>query len=364
MLLVVLIATTGPAKAQIDDPPVTLEEYPNTDGSTSARPIGRVVFFEMFGVPWERVGQPPVPYGFSPEDHIVMANPDEVSDEIKAVYERVEEHHGTHDAYTRVIHGGENRDGTSLIFECRLPSADERADLSALGSDTDLDCAPIARDAFIFIVNETSKLEGLTLDQVRGIYTGQITNWQEVGGPDQEIEPITRNRNSGSQETMRHLVMCGRDTVEFLEDPAEIGMAAPFGRLHHDRDGKAVAYTFHSYWEHMVGRRGTKALAINGVKPTAETIRSGEYPLCESVYAVIRSDEPEGSPTRRLWNWLVTDAGQAIIEKTGYVSRRQAWPTPESDPRYERATWPRIDGSTSAYRWRTSSPRRSCDSPG
>lgn len=352
-LIIVLLLAAAPGFAQMENPPVALDEYPLTDGSTSARPIGRVVFLEMFGIPWERTPQPaPSVYQAPPEDEIEPTDPETIPADIRAGYERIAEHSGTHEAYDRLTNYRIVEDAPSLIFECRLPSPDERWEQVRREAEFDFDCAPIARDAFIFIVREDCPVEGLTLDQVRGIFSGRITNWQEVGGPDVPILAITRNRNSGSQETMRHLVMCGRDTAPMSEDtsahlePAQ-DMFGPFGMLNRHY-GQGIAYTFYSYWEHMARRRGTKALAINGVAPTAETIASGEYPLCTSVYAVIRSTEEPDSPARRLREWLLTDEGQAVIERTGYVSLRQAWPPPQNAPQFAADEWPRIDGSTSA----------------
>jgi len=353
LLIVALLIVTPPAFAQVANPPVTLDEYPVSDGSTSARPIARAVFLEIFGVPWRRAEQEaPNPYSAPAEDAIEPRDPDGMPEDVRAAYDRIADHSGTHEAYVKLIHGYDRTEEPALIFECRLPSVDERHELRSEGNwRVDLDCAPIARDAFIFIVRDALPVEGLSLEQVRGIFSGGITNWQEVGGADEPILAITRNRNSGSQETMRHLVMCGRDTTPMSEEaslnvePAQ-DMFGPFGMLNAEY-GQGIAYTFHSYWEHMVRRRGTKALAINGVVPSAETIASGEYPLCTDVYAVIRSSEADRSPAERLRNWLLTDAGQEVIEKTGYVSLRGAQGGGRG-PYYQRATYPDTDASTSA----------------
>jgi phosphate transport system substrate-binding protein len=333
------------------DPPVTLAEYPTVDGSTSARPIARAVFLDMFGVPWQRVAQEPASiYSAPPEDVIREIEP-LAGDALRQVWARIANHSGTHDAYTRLIKF-QGDYAPRLILECRLPSVDERIDLRGLRANVELDCTPIARDAFIFIVREDCPVDGLTLDQVRGIFSGRITNWQEVGGADEPIVAITRNRNSGSQETMRHLVMCGRDTLTMSAQTSEfvqsaMDMFGPFGMLD-EHSGQGIAYTFYSYWEHMAKRRKTKCLAINGVAPNAETIASGEYPLCTPVWAVIRTTEREDSPARRLREWLLSGDAQRIIEQVGYVPLKKAWPEVRGC-RFEGGTYPRTDGSTSAH---------------
>ncbi len=334
------------------DPPVTADEYPLTDGSTSARPIARAVFLDMFRVPWRRVAQEPrIIYFHPPEDIIEPAGLFAQAGSQEA-WARIAKHSGTHDAYTRLIHGDGDPAAPSLILECRLPSVDERNDLRRSGRwGMNLDCAPIAHDAFVFIVREDCPVDALTLDQVRGIFSGRITNWREVGGDDEPIVAITRNRNSGSQETMRHLVMCGRDTTTMSTETSDqvryaTDMYGPFGMLDGEL-GQGIAYTFYTYWEHMAKRRGTKCLAINGVAPNAETIASGEYPLSASVYAVIRTTEAERSPARRMRDWLLSADAQRVIEQVGYVPLREAWPM-LGGYRFKAGAYPRTDGSTSA----------------
>jgi phosphate transport system substrate-binding protein len=67
---------------------------------------------------------------------------------------------------------------------------------------------------------------------------------------------------------------------------------------------------------------GARLLAVNGVLPTKETISSQEYPLTTAYYAVIKSNEPSDSPARKLLNWLLSDEGQSVADKAGYVPLR------------------------------------------
>ncbi len=351
LIIVAALLASLPAVAQVERPPVTLSEYPTVDGSTSARPIGRALFLEMFGVPWSRVTREASSLLSAPPVDKIEAT-GTLDGTLAQAWHRIANHTGTGDAYLRLIRGEGDPAAPSLILECRLPSVDERRELRAVPANLELDCTPIAADAFVFIVREDCPVDGLTLDQVRGIYSGRITNWQEVGGTDEAILAITRNRNSGSQETMRHLVMCGRDTLTMSEriagelEPAT-DMFGPFGLLHREY-GQGIAYTFYTYWEHMAKRRKTKCLAIEGVAPNAETIASGEYPLRTPVWAVIRTTEPADSPARRLRDWLLNKDPQRIIEQVGYVPYRAAWPKPRIR-RFEAGSYPRTDGSTSAY---------------
>lgn len=75
---------------------------------------------------------------------------------------------------------------------------------------------PFATDALVFVVNEDNPVDSLTTEQVRKIYTGQITNWKEVGGEDLDIIPFQRNSEAGSQTLMEKLVM---DGLEMMDAP-------------------------------------------------------------------------------------------------------------------------------------------------
>jgi len=63
-----------------------------------------------------------------------------------------------------------------------------------------------------------------------------------------------------------------------------------------------------------------KFIGVNGVDPSNETIKNKKYPLTNDFYAVIRKNEPENSPARKLAMWLTGENGKKMIEKCGYVS--------------------------------------------
>jgi phosphate transport system substrate-binding protein len=67
---------------------------------------------------------------------------------------------------------------------------------------------------------------------------------------------------------------------------------------------------------------GLKIISVGGVSPSADTIRSGAYPFVNPYYAVIGAHEPEDSPARIMFNWLLSDEGQTLVRQEGYVSMR------------------------------------------
>lgn len=191
-------------------------------------------------------------------------------------------------------------DGDVDIAFCAAPSRDQLDYFESVGAEIEL--IPIGREGFVFIVNEDNPVNGLTTEQLRGIYTGKYTNWRELGGPDRMIDPKTRLSGSGSQTVMEHF-MNG--------EPMLTGRM--FGFM-----GASIGYSFRFYVEAVPRKMSVKMLAVDGVSPTAENIKSGEYPLVTEFYAVCRADNYDEN-VRRLLDWLLSDEGQELIEAVGYA---------------------------------------------
>lgn len=197
--------------------------------------------------------------------------------------------------YTAVV------DGDADILFCAAPSAAQKAYAAEQG--VELVYVPIGREAFVFFVHEDNPVDDLTVEQVRDIYAGEVTNWAQVGGANRVINPVTRLDGSGSQ-TMMEAFMGGR----------EIARKSPFALV-----GGSIGFSFRYYMEDMVGNESVKLLSLNGVSPTAENIRDGNYPVVGEFYAIYRADnDNENIPV--LIDWILSPEGQRIIEESGYVS--------------------------------------------
>ena len=188
--------------------------------------------------------------------------------------------------------------------------------------DFSFEMAPIALDALVFIVCKSNPVDNLTTGQLRDIYTGSITNWQQLGGSNEEITAFQRNEEAASQVLMQKLVM---DWQPMMDAPmqsfsiiyeAEEGITAIRG---FDGSPGAIGYTLFYYADVMKMAEGFKILTIDGVKPGNDTIKSGEYPLLNPYYAVINANEPEDGHTRVMYKWLLSGMGQAVIGGEGYV---------------------------------------------
>ena len=185
---------------------------------------------------------------------------------------------------------------------------------------------PIGREAFVFFVNSRNPVTELTVDEIQGIYTGEITNWREVGGEDQSIRPFQRAEDSGSQSALERL-MDGLPLVEpELEDRVGTmgGIIQEVASYRNYRN--AIGFSFRFYATEMVESGDIRLLALDGVEPTRETIRDESYPITETFYAVTAAPvgEPplqERDPTAAAFlDWILSDQGQQLIEQTGYVA--------------------------------------------
>ena len=227
---------------------------------------------------------------------------------------------GTIDAYQRLIEGK-----TDIIF-CAAPSKDQLARAEAAG--VQLHLTPIGREAFVFFVNSENPVTGLTVEEIQGIYTGQITNWKELGGKNQKIRPYQRAEDSGSQSALLRL-MEGLPLMEPEREDRLGGMGEIINEVASYRNHKnAIGFSFRFYSTEMVENEQIRLLALNGVEPTKETIRSGEYPISSNFFAITASPIGESAPEeqneelRAFINWILSEQGQWIIEQTGYVGVR------------------------------------------
>ena len=225
---------------------------------------------------------------------------------------------GTTMAYERLINGE-----TDIIF-VGGPSADQLAMAEEAGMEFHL--TPIGREAFVFFVIGENPVTGLTVEQIQGIYTGEITNWREVGGKFQKIRPYQRAENSGSQTALQRL-MAGLPLMEPEKEDRIGGMGGIITSVASYRNHKnAIGFSFRFYSTEMVRNEQIRLLALNGVEPTVETIRDGSYPISSNFYAVTASPIGEPAPEeqnpdlKKLIDWILSEQGQWIIEQTGYVS--------------------------------------------
>lgn len=266
---------------QKPEPFLTLENYPKMDGSTANLPLMAAVLSAAAGVE--------------------AGEAENTVDCTTTPY-----------AWERLARGEAD---ILLVYEA---AEDTKALLDEIG--TELEITPIGLDALVFIVNEQNPVQSLTQEELKSIYTGQITNWKDLGGEELAITAFQRVPTSGSQSLFMKLLM--QDTVP-MEAPKEFspsGMGELIeGLASYNNEGSALGYSVFYYASYMYAKPGLRFLAVDGVAPSDETIADQTYPLLNPFYVAIRADEPADSPARQLRDWLLTEEGTQIIADAGYI---------------------------------------------
>jgi len=260
---------------------LSLEEYPRMDGSTANLPMMAEIMSRVCGISLQE------------------------AEELTACTK-------TSNAWSGVANGNVD---ILLVYEA---AEDTKDYLEAVG--TELEVTPVGRDALVFINNEQNPVDNLTQAQLIDIYTGKVTNWNEVGGEDLDIIPYQRVATSGSQSLFMKLLM--KDVVPMDAPmelrPAEMGMLID-ELARYNNEGNALGYSVFYYASYMYQQPGLRMIAVDGVQPSDDTIADGSYPLLNEYYVVIRADEPEDSPARLLRDWILSDEGRAAIIDAGYI---------------------------------------------
>ena len=205
------------------------------------------------------------------------------------------------------------------IFIGAGPSKEQKAYAEEQG--TEFVYTQIGWEAFVFFVHKDNPINSLTVEQIKGIYSGKITNWREVGGSDEAIIPFQRDEGSGSQSMM--LRFMGDTPLMEAETKTIQGMGAVIEEVvdYQSRAG-SIGYSFRYYIEGIVQNPEVKMIAVEGVAPTADNVRNNTYPIITPVYAVTYANNPNTN-VARLVEWILSEEGQYIIEQTGYVGMKK-----------------------------------------
>lgn len=207
------------------------------------------------------------------------------------------------------------------IFIGVYPSEEQRAYAEECG--TTFVYTPIGTEAFVFFVHKDNPIDNLTTEQIKGIYAGEITNWKEVGGADEEIFAYQRNQGSGSQSMLERFM----DGTPLMEPPTEQVQDLMSGIIERVSDYRSkagsIGFSFRFYVEGIIKNPDIKMVSVDGIAPTADNIRNGSYPIVTPIYAVTY-EEQENDNVDKLLDWILSEEGQYIIEETGYVGIGEA----------------------------------------
>jgi phosphate transport system substrate-binding protein len=164
----------------------------------------------------------------------------------------------------------------------------------------------VARDGVAIYVNTANPIESLTVEQLKGIYLGDIKNWKEVGGKDARIVLYSRENSSGTYVFVKEHVLKNEDFA--AEAQTLPGTAAVVNAVSKEKNG--IGYGGGAY------ARGVKELKIEGIAPTKEAVLSGKYPLARPLF-VYTKGAPAGE-VKEYVDFCLSAAGQKIVSEVGY----------------------------------------------
>lgn len=258
----------------------------------------------------ELTGDLPVIDGAAAFFPVYSAFVNAVYPETTELYDGVFEYNNTPGGYQLLAEKGID------LFLGVYPSEEQKA--YAEECDTTFVYTPVGTEAFVFFVHKDNPIDNLTTEQIKEIYSGEITNWKQVGGKNEEIAAFQRNEGSGSQSMLKRFM----GDTPIMEAPTELVNSMMSGIIEKVSDyrskSNSIGFSFRYYVEGIIQNPDIKMLSVDGVAPTADNIRNGSYPIVTPMYAVTY-EENTNENVEKLLQWILSEEGQYIIEQTGYV---------------------------------------------
>ena len=169
-----------------------------------------------------------------------------------------------------------------------------------------------AKDGLSVYLNDANPVKELSLDQIKKIYTGQIKNWHEVGGPNAKINVYGRENSSGTYVYFKDFVLAGQDYTASMQSLP--GTAAVVNAVAKDKN--AVGYGGAAYAKGIKYAKVKKDASSPAYEPSAETVKSGQYPITRFLYMYTKS-RPTGAMKDYI-DWILSPEGQNWVVKVGY----------------------------------------------
>jgi len=175
----------------------------------------------------------------------------------------------------------------------------------------------IAKDGVAVIVNPESKVENLTIEQIKKIYTGEITNWSEVGGEDATIVVVSREEGSGTRGAFTEITK----VTEKNEAGEEIDSTTKDALVQGSTGAvmQTVATTPNTIGYVSLGSLSetVKTVNVEGVAPTEETVLSGEYKISRPFLYVTGAELTAAA--QLFIDFILSEEGQTIVEESGFI---------------------------------------------
>ena len=168
----------------------------------------------------------------------------------------------------------------------------------------------LAYDGIAIIVNPQSKVEDLTVEQIKKIYTGEITNWSEAGGADGEIVLIGREAGSGTRDGFESITDT-KDKCKYRQELTSTGDVITTVA----QNPNAIGYASLASVKDTV-----KALKVGGVTPTEDTVKDGSYVVQRPFVLVTKEGTPLSETAQKFFDYATSSSASEIISKAGAVS--------------------------------------------
>lgn len=169
----------------------------------------------------------------------------------------------------------------------------------------------IAIDGIAVITNKNNEVKDLTLEQVKDIYTGKITNWKEVGGKDAPIVVVSREDGSGTRDGFQENV--GFESEELTKD-AQISDGSGNIKSIVEGNENSIGYISFGYVDDKVN-----SLTIDGVELTVENVKDNKYAIARPFLLVNKEDKISEEGTKFI-EFILSEEGQKIVEDKGFIS--------------------------------------------
>ncbi len=199
-------------------------------------------------------------------------------------------------------------DGTCDIADASRPIKDKEI---AKAEENGIDPYEnvVALDGIAVIVHPSNPVDGLSIEQIKKIYTGEASNWNEVGGKDMKVVVISRDSASGTFETFNELAL----DKEKVRPDALLQASNQAVAQTVSRTKGAVGYVGLGYLSSSV-----KGVAVDGVEPTKANVVKGSYKLARELY--MYTDAPPQGLVKDFIDFVLSEEGQKLAEKAGYVA--------------------------------------------
>ena len=171
---------------------------------------------------------------------------------------------------------------------------------------------PVARDGLAVYVNASSALTEISMPDLKGIFTGKITNWKQIGGPDNNIIVYSRENSSGTYVFFKEQVLAGADFTPRAQTMP--GTAAVVNAVSKEKFG--IGYGGAAYAKGIKILKVKKDATSTAINPEKKTVLDGTYPLARPLFFYLRN-KPAGD-IKSFVDWVLSPDGQGIVEKVGY----------------------------------------------